>query len=131
MTKLTKDQLEAMKVAELRALAKEQDHEALTGYSKMTKGDLVTALSTAMGIGEEAPAPKAEKKPVAAAKKPAPAGKKKEKEPKVRTKEELKAELKTVQQRKKDALAAGNHTAVKAYRHRIRKLNRAIRAAAK
>lgn len=46
----TYDELHEMTVAQLRDVAQETDHEAVSGYSTMHKEDLLKALCTAFGI---------------------------------------------------------------------------------
>ena len=47
----TADELKGKKVAELRDIAKDIEHDALSGYSSMRKDELVKALVTALGVG--------------------------------------------------------------------------------
>lgn len=46
----TFEELKQKRVADLREIAKEIDHEAVHGYSTMHKDELVQALCTALGI---------------------------------------------------------------------------------
>ncbi len=46
----TYEELHQKTVAELRAIAKEMDHEALRGYTTMHKEQLLLALCTALGL---------------------------------------------------------------------------------
>lgn len=44
------EDLKSMTVAQLRAIAKALDHEAVRGYSQLRKDQLIPALCTALGI---------------------------------------------------------------------------------
>jgi hypothetical protein len=48
----TYDELHTKTVAELRQIAKAEDHEALRGYSTMHKAELLHALCQAFGLDE-------------------------------------------------------------------------------
>ena len=50
MTEHTFESLSGMKVGELREIAKEMNHPAVDGYTKMKKEDLVTAICHALDI---------------------------------------------------------------------------------
>ena len=50
----TYEELKKQTVAQLKELAKENDHEALHGYSTMHKEDLVLALCKALGVDAQA-----------------------------------------------------------------------------
>ncbi len=44
------EELKQKTVAELRAIAKEVEHDAVSGYSSMPKKDLLQAVCTALGV---------------------------------------------------------------------------------
>ena len=49
----TYEQLKHKTVAELRDIAKDNEHEALQGYTQLNKDHLLVALSKALGIKHE------------------------------------------------------------------------------
>ncbi len=53
MAEYTYKQIKDMKVAELRKIADEIEHEALQGHSTMHKDKLLGALCTALGLHEQ------------------------------------------------------------------------------
>jgi hypothetical protein len=53
MAELTYEQLRHKTLAELRDIAKDNEHEAVQGYTQMNKEHLVVALAKALGIQHE------------------------------------------------------------------------------
>jgi len=53
MAELTYEQLRHKTLAELRDMAKGNEHEAVQGYTQMNKEHLVAGLATALGIQHE------------------------------------------------------------------------------
>ena len=53
MAELTYEQLRHKTLAELRDMAKDNEHEAVQGYTQMNKEHLVVALAKALGIQHE------------------------------------------------------------------------------
>ncbi len=123
----TLEELQAKKVAELREIAKDLDHDAVRGYSSMPKAQLVGAITTALGLGAEtaeaAPAggepaaPKASR----AAKTPAP-------KPADTDRRSLKLTIRELKTERNAALEAHDHVRLKLARRRIRHLKRRLRA---
>jgi rubrerythrin len=50
MAEYSYEQLKKKKVDDLRAIAKELEHEAVKGYTQLRKDELLAALCTALGI---------------------------------------------------------------------------------
>ena len=53
MAELTYEQLRHKTLAELRDMAKDNEHEAVQGYTQLNKEHLVVALAKALGIQHE------------------------------------------------------------------------------
>jgi hypothetical protein len=102
----TFDELRHKTVAELRAIAKEHEHEALKGYTQLNKDHLITALCKALHIPMHA-----------------------HHEARGIDKAKLKTKIKALKQERAAALAAHDHAKLKAVRRHIHRLNHRIRAA--
>lgn len=93
-------------VAELRAIAKDNEHEALKGYTQLNKDHLITALCKALAIPMHA-----------------------HHEARGIDKSKYKTRIKTLKKERADALAAHDHKKLKAIRRHIHSLNHQIRRA--
>jgi len=102
MAEYTYEQLHAMKVAELRDVAKGIDHDALKGYSTMHKEQLLPGLCTALNIHVHHEAVGAEKP-------------------------RIKATIRRLKARREEAKAAGDHGRLAETRHQIHVLKRRLR----
>ena len=101
----TFEQLKHMTVAELRDIAKGNEHEALQGYTQLNKEHLLVALSKALGI-------KHEHHDVVGVDKAA-----------------IKSRIKEVKKTRDEALAAHDHERLKVARRTIHRLKRQIHKA--
>jgi hypothetical protein len=101
----TFEKLKHMTVAELRDIAKGNEHEALQGYTQLNKEHLLVALSNALGI-------KHEHHDVVGVDK---AG--------------IKARIREVKKKRDEALAAHDHAQLKVARRTIHRLKRQINKA--
>ena len=118
-------------VAELREIAKQHEHDALSGYQKMKKAELVEALGSALG-SEPAGAPEgAEEAPGEAQASPpaaAPAAPVKAPPPGERTgKQRLKEQIKQLKVQRDAAVAAHETEQLRLVRRKIHRLKRRIR----
>ncbi len=102
----TFEELEGKTVAELRAIAKETEHEAVRGYTSMQKADLVKALCTASGIEAH-----------------------QHHEVQGLDKAPIKAKIRELKVERNEALQARDYRQLKILRRRIHRLKRKIRAA--
>jgi hypothetical protein len=93
-------------VAELRAIAKSSEHEALKGYTQLNKDHLITALCKALNIPLHA-----------------------HHEAQGIDKSKYKARIKELSKERDAALAAHDHKKLKAVRRHIHSLNHQIRRA--
>ena len=101
----TFEQLKHKTVAELRDIAKGNEHEALQGYTQLNKEHLLVALSTALGI-------KHEHHDVVGVDKAA-----------------IKSRIKEIKKTRDEALAAHDHKRLKVARRTIHRLKRQIHKA--
>ncbi len=101
----TYEKLKHMTVAELRDIAKGNEHEALQGYTQLNKDHLLVALSKALGI-------KHEHHDVVGVDKAA-----------------IKARIRDVKKQRDDALAAHDHAKLKVARRTMHRLKRQIHKA--
>ena len=101
----TYEQLKHMTVAQLRDIAKGNEHEALQGYSQLNKDHLIVALCKALNIGHE------------------------HHEAIGIDKAAIKQQIKTLKQQRSEALGARDHARLKALRRQIHNLNHRIRRA--
>ena len=101
----TYEELKHKTVAELRVIAKENEHEALQGYTQLNKDHLITALCKALNIGHE------------------------HHEEKGIDKAAFKTQIKALKKQREEALAARDHGRLKALRRQIHNLNHRIRRA--
>ena len=101
----TYEQLKHKTVAELREIAKGNEHEALQGYTQLNKEHLLVALSKALGIKHE------------------------HHEVVGIDKASIKTRIKELKQRRTGAIAAHDHAQLKAVRRRIHRLKRQIHKA--
>ena len=104
----TYEELRGKTVAELRAIAKETDHEAVKGALQMNKEHLLPALCQALGIDMR------EHHQVVGIDK---AG--------------IKSKMRELKKQRDAALEAGDHQQLKAVRRHIHHLNRQIRSHAR
>ena len=111
MTDITYEELKKKTVAEMRAIAKEMDHEAVKGYSQMKKDILLAAICEAQGLQM------VKKKKAAAGPKPKVVG-------------SVKDQIKVLKQKRDEILASDDKTELKAVRRRIHRLKRLSRRAA-
>ncbi len=96
--------LKGKTVVELREIAKGIEHEAVKGYTQLNKDHLLAALCTALKI------PLHEHHAAGGY-----------------DKSSVKAKMRALRQKKSEAIAAGDHSALKALRRQIHALNRDIR----
>lgn len=101
----TFEQLKHMTVAELRDIAKGNEHEALQGYTQLNKEHLLVALSKALGI-------KHEHHDVVGV-----------------DKASIKSRIKEMKKTRDEALAAHDHVRLKVARRTIHRLKRQIHKA--
>ena len=101
----TYEQLKHKTVAELREIAKGNEHEALQGYTQLNKEHLLVALSNALGI-------KHEHHEVVGV-----------------DKASIKARIREMKQQRDDAIAAHDHAKLKVARRTIHRLKRQIHKA--
>jgi len=101
----TYEQLKHKTVAELREIAKGNEHEALQGYTQLNKEHLLVALSKALGI-------KHEHHEVVGV-----------------DKASIKARIREMKQHRDDAIAAHDHAKLKVARRTIHRLKRQIHKA--
>jgi hypothetical protein len=103
----TYEQLKGMTVAQLREIAGGIEHEAVTGYTQLNKEHLLAAMCTALNIDMHA-----HRKAVGI------------------NKSNIKSQIKDLKQKRNAALEAHDHTQLKAVRHEMHQLRRALRKAA-
>ncbi len=96
--------LKGKTVAELREIAKGIEHEAVKGYTQLNKDHLLVALCTALKISTH--------------EHHAAGG---------YDKSAIKAKMRSLRQKRSEAIAAGDHAALKALRRQIHALNHDIR----
>jgi len=101
----TFEQLKHKTVAELREIAKGNEHEALQGYTQLNKEHLLVALSKALGIQHE-------HHDVVGVDKAA-----------------IKAQIREVKKKRNEALSAHDHAQLKIARRTIHRLKRRINKA--
>jgi hypothetical protein len=101
----TYEQLKHKTVAELREMAKGNEHEALQGYTQLNKEHLLVALSKALGI-------KHEHHEVVGV-----------------DKASIKARIREMKQKRDEAVAAHDHAKLKVARRTIHRLKRQIHKA--
>jgi Rho termination factor, N-terminal domain. len=101
----TYEQLKHKTVAELREIAKGNEHEALQGYTQLNKEHLLVAISKALGI-------KHEHHEVVGV-----------------DKASIKARIREMKQHRDDAIAAHDHAKLKVARRTIHRLKRQIHKA--
>lgn len=102
----TYEELHGMTVVQLRDVAKEIEHEAISGYSTMHKEDLLTALCTALGVDAHV------HHEVVGIDKAA-----------------IKGQIKALKQDRDKALESGNRQELKRVRRQIHRLKRSLRRA--
>lgn len=102
----TYNDLKHKTVAELRAIAKDNEHEALKGHTQLNKDHLITALCKALNIPLHA-----------------------HHEARGIDKSKFKSKIKELQKERGAALAAHDHRKLKALRRHIHSLNHQIRRA--
>ena len=98
----TFEQLKHKTVGELREIAKDNEHEALQGYTQLNKEHLLVALSKALGI-------KHEHHEVVGV-----------------DKASIKARIREMKKKRDEALSAHNHAELKTVRRTIHRLKRQI-----
>ena len=101
----TFEQLKHKTVSELREIAKDNQHEALQGYTQLNKEHLLVALSKALGI-------KHEHHEVVGV-----------------DKGSIKARIREMKKKRDEALSAHDHTQLKTVRRTIHRLKRQIHKA--
>ena len=104
-TTYTYEQLKHMPVAQLREIAKGNEHEALQGFTQLNKDHLIVALCKALNIGHE------------------------HHEAVGIDKAAVKQQIKALKQERTEALGARDHARLKALRRQIHNLNHRIRRA--
>jgi len=105
----TYDELKAKTVAELREIAAGMQHEAVQGYTQLNKEHLLAAMCKALNIDMH----------VHHKGKPAGAGK-----------SAIKSQMKELKAQRNAALGAHDRPRLKAVRHQMHELRRALRKAA-
>jgi len=105
MAEYTYEQLKHKTVAELREIAKGNEHEALQGYTQLNKDHLIVALCKALNIGHE------------------------HHEAVGIDKAALKTQIKTLKKQRDEAVAAHDSARLKSLRRQIHNLNHRIRRA--
>lgn len=101
----TYEQLKKMTVAELRGIAKTNEHEALQGYTQLNKDHLIVALCKALDIGHEHHAASGIDKSA------------------------VKTQIKALKKQRDEAVTAHDHARLKSLRRQIHNLNHRIRRA--
>lgn len=99
----TYEELKKKTVAELRKIAKETDHEAVKGYTRMTKEHLLTALCKALNIELH-----------------------QQTEVEGVDKASIKKKIKTLKKKREQALADHDHVQLKRVRRQLHSLKRKI-----
>ena len=107
-TEHTYEELHKKTVADLRAMAKGIEHEAVKGYTQMNKDHLLPAICTAIGIN---------------------ISKHPHHEATGIDKKKVKDQLKELKAERQKALEAGDHAQLKAVRRKYHNLNHRVRAA--
>ncbi|MCG6921676.1 MAG: hypothetical protein LJF15_11430 [Acidobacteria bacterium] len=107
-TELTYEELHKKTVADLRAIAKDLDHEAVKGYTQMNKDHLLPAVCAALGIN---------------------ISKHPHHEASGIDKRKIKDQLRELKAERQKAIEAGDHAQLKAVRRKYHRLNHRIRAA--
>jgi hypothetical protein len=102
----TYEELKTKTVAQLREIASGIDHEAVRGYTQLHKGQLLTAIGTALGIDMH-----------------------EHHEVKGLNKAEIKARIKQLKGKRGEALAAHDHAQLKNVRRQLHHLKRRIHKA--
>ena len=102
----TYEQLHDMTVAQLREVAREVEHDAVSGYSTMHKEDLLKALCAALGIEAHV-----------------------HHEVVGIDKTKVKAQIRELKNQRDSALASGDKRELKQVRRRIHRLKRELRRA--
>ena len=100
----TFDELKHKTVAQLREIAKEQEHEALQGYTQLNKEHLLEALCKALGIEMHKHSVVVDI-----------------------DKTGIKSKIKTLKNKRDEALAAGDHQALKRVRRQIHRQKRILK----
>ena len=100
------EELKKKTVAQLREIAAELEHDAVSGYSKMHKEDLLKAVCTALGLD-------AHEHHVAH----------------IAGKAKIKATIKSLRIKRDEALSAHDHTQLKIVRRKIHHLKRELHKA--
>ncbi|MBN2427916.1 MAG: hypothetical protein JXK94_06250 [Deltaproteobacteria bacterium] len=103
----TYDELKHKTVAQLREIAKEQEHEALQGYTQLNKEHLLEALCKALGI-------EMHKQTVVVD----------------IDKTGIKAKIRDLKKKRDEVIAAGDHDALKKVRRQISHQKRILKRAA-
>lgn len=106
MAEYTYEELKHKTVADLRAIAKELDHEAVKGYSQLNKEHLLPGLCKALGIDAH------EHHHVTGG----------------FDKSAVKVKMRSLKREKEAAVEAGDHARARTLRRRIHRLNHQIRA---
>ena len=99
-------ELKHRRMADLRQIASGLDHEAVQGYTQFTKQQLLDALCTALGIDKH------EHHDVVGV-----------------DKSKVKVEIRSLKQKRDEAVKAHNHSELKTVRREIHRLKRTIRKA--
>lgn len=99
-------ELKHKRMADLRQIASGIDHEAVKGYTQLTKPQLLDALCTALGIDKH-----------------------EHHEAVGLDKAKVKKEIRALKQKRDEALKAHKHSELKSVRREIHKLKRTIRKA--
>lgn len=102
----TYDELKKKTVAELREIAKENEHEALRGHTQLNKEHLLQALCTALGISTH-----------------------EHHEAKGIDKAAIKAAIRELKAKRDEAIGNHDHKSLKLIRRKIHRHKRAIRKA--
>ena len=104
----TYESLKKLTIAELRDIAKDIQHDAVQGYTQLNKDHLLPALCTALGIDAHAHhAAHGEKKAA------------------------TRVKMKALRAKRQEAIAAGDHDALKTIRRYYHRLNHSLRADAR
>ena len=104
-TTYTYEQLKHMTVAQLRDIAKGNEHEALQGYTQLNKDHLIVALCKALNIGHE------------------------HHEAVGIDKAAIKTQIKALKKQRDEAITARDNARLKGLRRQIHNLNHRIRRA--
>lgn len=102
----TYDELKSKTVAQLREIAKEQEHEALQGYTQLNKEHLLQALCKALNVEMHAQTLAVDI-----------------------DKSGIKAKIKGLKKQREEVIASGDHTALKNVRRKIRHQKRILKRA--